>query len=331
MTSTVDPWADFRAAIRLRDVRTIIKLMFKVNSTELNYGFSTENEIWDYKKDCPRPGRENANAWADLAKEVLGFHNKSGGVLVFGVSDAYRFEGARNRLDSKQLNDGLRRFIPDRIWLDFHREFIQADQRFLGLALIPPRGPSMERFTSDAPEIEGKRSFLAGWSAVRTGDSTYLLTAGEVAILESSHPEPLVGRQYVIDEPYYRVLQPDYRTFVQRDGPCEAVEKALRDQRVAVASIVGIGGIGKTALASWAVLRAYQEKAFQFIVSITAKDRELTASGIRAVRPGLTSFEALLDSTLDVLGFPDLKALSVVEKEAEVMTLLKNSQGLYVY
>ena len=63
-------------------------------------------------------------------------------------------------------------------------------------------------------------------------------------------------------------------------------------------------------------------------MSITAKDRELTSSGIRAVRPGLTSFEALLDSTLDVLGFPDLKPLTVPEKEAEVMALLRNSQGL---
>ena len=63
-------------------------------------------------------------------------------------------------------------------------------------------------------------------------------------------------------------------------------------------------------------------------MSITAKDRELTASGIRAVRPGLTSFEALLDSALDVLGFPDRKALEVGEKEAEVMALLKQSGGL---
>jgi tetratricopeptide (TPR) repeat protein len=326
--ANLEPWSDVKAALRQRDARSLLKLMFKHDTPEFNYGFKTENELWDYKKDCPKMGRDHANAWADLAKEVLGMHNNGGGVLVFGISDNYQYVGAKNRVDSKQLNDGLRRFISDRIWVDFHREFIGSDQSFLGLALIPPRGPVIERFTSDAPAVHGKKLYLAGWSAIRSKDSTWILNSSETDHLTQSRPEPVVGRQYAIDEPYYRVLQPDYSTFVHRDEACASLENVLRDERVAVASITGIGGMGKTALATWGVLRAYQTKAFQFIVSITAKDRELTASGIRAMRPGLTSFEALLDSILDVLGFPDLKALDTSEKECHAKTLLTDSGGL---
>ncbi len=305
-----------------------MKLMFRGDDVELNWGFRTENELWDNKKDCPRPGKENVGAWADLAKEVLGLHNSGGGALVFGISDNYTFVGARNRLDSKQLNDGLRRFLPDRIWVDFNREFIRSDQSFLGFALIPPRGPLLERFTADAPPANGKILYYTGWSALRTKDSTTLLTSAEADYLDQSRPEPMVGRQYAIDEPYYRILQPDYQTFVLREEPGSSIENGLCDDRVSVVSIVGIGGIGKTSLATWAVLRAYQKKIFQLIVSITAKDRELTASGIRAMRPGLTSFEALLDSTADVIGFPELKSLDTAQKETEIRSLLKGCNGL---
>jgi tetratricopeptide (TPR) repeat protein len=86
--------------------------------------------------------------------------------------------------------------------------------------------------------------------------------------------------------------------------------------------------VGKTALATWAALRAYERRDFTFIVSLTAKDRELTSTGIQALAPGLTSFEALLDNVVEVLGFPDIRTESLDRKDREVRSLLENSNGL---
>ena len=106
------------------------------------------------------------------------------------------------------------------------------------------------------------------------------------------------------------------------------MEKGLQSLRASVTQITGVGGAGKTALATWAVLRAYEKKQFQFIVSTTAKDRELTTHGIQSLSPKLTSFESLLNSVLDVLSFPDLKEHPIDEKESRVRELLENSGGL---
>ncbi len=321
-------WTDLRLAIKQRDVRSVINIMFDDSEPVLTHGFRTENELWDFKKDCPQPGKANIGAWADLAKEVLGMHNAEGGVLFFGISDDYKFVGTRTRLDSKLLNDGLRKFVGDRLWVDFNREFIQPDQTYLGIALIPPRGAGLKRFVADAPEANGARLFRAGWSAIRRGDSVFVLTPQEADHLDRTVATPVLGRAYAVDEPMFRVLQPDYSSFVAREEPYRQVEEALRDQRVAVVSIVGIGGIGKTALATYAVLQAFEKRQFQYIVSITAKDRELTSTGILSLQPSLTSFDALLDNTLDVLGFAELKTLPIDDKEKEVASLLKGTQGL---
>lgn len=75
-------------------------------------------------------------------------------------------------------------------------------------------------------------------------------------------------------------------------------------------------------------MRAYDRKDFAFIVSITAKDRELAPTGIQAIEPTLTSFEGLLNAVLDVLRFPELKVEPIERKQQEVRSLLKDSNGL---
>jgi len=170
---------DLKRAIRQRDANLIRCLVFEGNPPVVRAGFRIETECFDYKRDCPRPGIERASEWAELAKDVLAFHNQFGGVIFFGVTDAYEFSGASARLDSKLVNDALRKYLGDRIWVDYHRESIQSDQRYLGILVVAPRGPTLVRFLSDAPLVNGKRAFAAGDSAVRENDSSRILRSPE--------------------------------------------------------------------------------------------------------------------------------------------------------
>ena len=316
-------------AIRQRDLPSVVTLMFEADTPSLRAGFRTETELWDFKSDCPKLGSQWDNAWADVAKEVLGFHNEKGGVLIFGIKDTdFSFCGATTRLDSKLFNDHIRKFLGDKIWVDYTREFIHSDQRYIGIALVPPRGPILAKFHSDAPEVNGKQLFKRGDSAIRERDSTRIIKRGKVASAARELEVPRVGKAFAVDDDYFRILAPEYAQFVNRKGPCEQIVEALQDPRATVASVIGIGGVGKTALATWSALRAYEQNDFEFIVSMTAKDRELTSFGIQAIDPGVTSFEALLDNVLDVLGLPETKRENIRKKEDAVRSLLENSNGL---
>jgi tetratricopeptide (TPR) repeat protein len=319
---------DIAKAIRQSNAPAISALMFDPKNWQLRSGYCTETEYWDYKITGPSPGAGTAEEWAELAKDVLAFHNNKGGVIVFGVGNGFKVVGYRNELDSKLLNDRLRRYIGDQVWLDYHRLNIKQDQTHIGMVIVPPRGPVILRFLRDSPCDGGKYLFRKGDSAIREGDSSKLLKDTQADAFEARSRAPEFGQFYAIDEPFFRILNPEYHDFIERVEPCRLIEKALQDPRTSVTQITGVGGAGKTALATWAVLRAYEKKQFGFIVSTTAKDRELTAHGIQSLSPKLTSFESLLNSVLDVLGFPELKSRTIDEKEKEVRELLHNSGGL---
>jgi len=323
---------DVARAISQRNLSGILRLMFEGGPPRPRLGRNTETDLWEYKSDCPQLGKAHEGGWAHVAADVLGFHNHRGGLLIFGLDDKrYAFVGATRILDSKKFNDQIRRYLGDVIWVDFYREYIQDDQRYLGIALIPPRGPAPARFKSAAPLIGGKRLFEAHGSALRDGDSTRIMDPAAADRYMRSVAVPKYGEKYAIDEQGYRILAPEYDDFLSRGELGEIVEKSLRDPRVSVTSLIGVGGIGKTALATWATLRAYDSLEFPFIVSTTAKDRELTSVGIMGLQAGLSSYEDLLDQIVDVLGFPELRTEEIGERERSVRLLLETTRGmLYV-
>lgn len=320
---------DIEKIIRTRRVDMISKLFFDAEKMEISSGFRIENELWDYKEICPQLHNEDKNKWAEIAKDVLAFHNYKGGLLIFGVCDkSFHINRIKEDLDSKTFNDKIRKWIGDSIWVEFHREWISEDQSYIGVALIPPRGPRIINFVKDSPTKNGKHIFKKNMSAIREKDSSRVLKGDELKKISRSINENPIHEIYAIDEKSYRILAPDYKKFVNRKTICKEIIKGLNDSRSSVVSLVGIGGVGKTALATWAVINSYYEKQFDFIISVTAKDRELTRYGISAIEAKLTSFESLLDNIAEVMGFEEIKNYEITKKIKSINDILENSNTL---
>lgn len=317
-----------------RDLRGALRELVEVGPKRvpvLRDGYLREGEFWDFKAGLPGHRKEHEAAWADVAASVAAFHNRAGGLLLFGIDNkSYSFIGTRDQVDTKMFNDKIRRYVSDSLWVEFSREFIQSDQRYLGVALIPPRGIIPLRMHAAAAQRPDKQVlFSAGDFCIREGDTRAIYRGREADAYLAAHRLPAPDARYFVHDASNRILRPDWERFVERGALGDLVREGLADDRTYVTSLTGIGGVGKTALATWAVLHAYNErKLFDYIISISAKDRELTSRGIRSLDAGLTSYEELIDEILDVLGFSDFRAMAFSDREVEVRSLLKDTHTL---
>lgn len=319
-------------AIRQKDLGSIISLMFSRDYKAIHPSFKTETELWDYKSTCPAVTSPTLE-WAEISKDILAFHNTGkGGVLIFGVDDKdYSVIGASAActLDSKLFNDKIRKYVGDKLWVEFYPLSNEDTTITLGIALIPPLTDqkAIKRFQKNGPEKHKKLLFLEGGSAIRKYDSSIILSPRETNELILSRPT-IAYKEFDIDEPCYRLLSADYHEFVLRPHYCQEVLRGLHHSRATSVCLIGIGGVGKTALATWAVKNAYKSEEYDYIVSISAKDRELTTSGIQSITQKLTSLDDLLDCILDVIGFPEAKSYEIRKKQQTVLDLISGEKLL---
>lgn len=319
-------------AIRQKDLGAIESLFFKRDLSDIESSFKTETELWDYKQECPSVASPTLE-WAEISKDVLAFHNTGkGGVILFGIDDkSYKIVGlGKDKLvDSKIFNDKIRKYVGDTLWVDYY--IISNSDKSLTIAviIIPPLNDNsaIKRFQKNGPEKRKRLLFSENGSAIRKFDSSIVLSPTEANSLALERPT-IKYREYEVDEPGYRLLSADYHEFVLRNEYCEAVMRGLHHNRATSVCLIGIGGVGKTALATWAVKKLYVDGEYDYIVSISAKDRELATSGIQSISQKLTSLDDLLDAILDVIGFPEAKSDILEDKKRTVLDLISGEKLL---
>lgn len=277
-----------------------------------------EVEWLDYKEEL---SLEDDHHLCGFTKDVLAMKNVGGGYLVVGVVDkTWEAKGLEVPLpyDSKKLRDKVRRASGIDLDVDIvhHSIVVSGVQRLF--ALIHVRS-SRKRNKRRVPTVV-KNDYLPmekyglrrGDIFARDGDSTIRVNSqdklGELldnleaqsdraALLQKDeNPSP-----FVISSGLYRLLDKGYEQFIGRTHLREVLlDAVLRDPRIWIINVHGPGGVGKSSLVNWLTYRFYESKQFEAIIHLSAKDNQLTESGIHSIPRSLHSLENLLDHILNV-------------------------------
>ncbi len=272
-----------------------------------------ETILWDYKEFL---SIDTAETKAELARDIAAFHNAEGGYIVIGIRNGtWELVGcdetALRKIDQVNINNAIRPYVGDRVSISYRICWVGG--KALGLIYIPQRVGRPVLMLKNGPEIKKAPIFREGDLYVRTGDSTKRVTTdNQLEALWTANlgipPAPPPSSWSIIEYGYR--LPPRPEPLVGREEHRELCLKSLDPRtRWWITSIDGLGGVGKTALASSIVWEFYEQRRFGSIVSVTAKNRELGDNRIIPLKPELVGIDSIVDAILETNGFKDELAM----------------------
>jgi len=182
-----------------------------------------ETEYWDYKRDLY--DMADPRAVAELARDVLAFHNTRGGYIICGIADDFTVLGVHDQvalsIDSGKLNEKIRGYIGP----TFHCRYttvnrpVGGTRKTLAVVFVPPRKGTAIPAGRNAPGQSPM--FRKGELFLRVNDATKRAeTTPELEFLYSpAQPEVIVGSRQlkaVFPRPGFRLFQGDYRSLLAK-------------------------------------------------------------------------------------------------------------------
>ena len=285
-----------------------------------------EGRHWDYKERLPLA---DPYAVADFAKDVLAFHNTSGGVIIVGVTDKYAAHGVSSStiLDKKLLRDKLEKYCGRS--LDIFQDSIELpNAQFLWLIFVRKYLEIPQAMESDGPHHRGSNMFNKGQYFYRDGDEVKRCRSDDDVerVFRGFSNAHLGAYNYEIDQPYYRLLHPNCEKFIGRSDKIAEVKSKL-GLRHPIVALDGLGGVGKTAIAIQAVHELFEETGrYLFIASLSAKSK----MWLGHVSPRTASFaglHGLLSGIAEVI--PEVaKTDDTVKLKKDLIAFMKDMSGL---
>ncbi len=278
-----------------------------------------ECEWLDYKEQL---NLSNDAQLSEFVRDVLGMKNVGGGYIVVGVRDkTWEPVGLASRLpyDTKLLREKVLKACGVQLDLDVvqHELDVAGTPQLFALILVRSTGkwsklrnPTMVKKPFQPNIPHGLR---LGEIIARRGDSTIQLTQfadltdllDQLKEISAQSEIETLPSPFAIDEAGYRLLDKNFDSFIGREAlRQQALDAVSRDPRIWIINVHGPGGVGKSALATWVAYTFYEQRAFEAILHLTAKETELTQEGISRLQSRtLTSLEGLLEHILDVFPF----------------------------
>jgi len=125
---------------------------------------------------------------------------------------------------------------------------------------------------------------------------------------------------------------PRRAAFFGRDKEMDRVLGALGPEERGWGVVIdGIGGIGKTALAVEAAYRCKERDLFEAFIFVSAKQKRLEPSGIKAETGAVTTLDLLINETAYALGKPGIAQLTSEDKWRALLDALRTTRALLIY
>ena len=134
---------------------------------------------------------------------------------------------------------------------------------------------------------------------------------------------------FAIENGLYRLLEKGFEHFIGRTTlRRDLIAAVTKDPRIWIINVHGPGGVGKSALVNWAAYEFYEQRTFESIIHLTAKESVLTPTGIEQFGRSLYSLENLLDHIL--LTFQETPPPELDKKKALAIEILSAWKTLLV-